>query len=238
MLELITAKGSADDAKMRALISQCFATTTTKCFHHPETTAPCPQESIKALLSDKARDAKKIARLAKKQKIAADRAAKVAAQEAKAKALDQSFRCKHCSKPFITAANRDLHQNKEKCKAKLRGPQGKKVMQAGVVKPCSGVNALAALGMVGSRITANSVGEHADKRVPQPSSFPAHGYGCNQGRTKSAPFDDDQISFLKEIYERGVTGVKVKPARAVELMHERFGGTPNPYHCGKCFLEL
>ena len=97
-------------------------------------------------------------------------------------------------------------------------------MQAGVVKPCSGVNALAALGMVGSHITANSVGEHADKRVPQPSSFPARGYGRNQGRTKSAPFDDDQISFLKEMYERGVTGVKVKLARAVELMHERFGG--------------
>jgi len=224
MLELITAQGSTDDAKMRALITQCFASTSTKCFHHPATAAPRPQESIKVLLNDKARDAKKVARLAKKQKIAAERAAKVAEQEAKAKALDQSFRCKHCSKPFITAANRDLHENKEKCKMKLRGPRGKKVLQPGVVKPCSGVDALAALGMVGSRITANSVGEHADKRLPQPSSFPARGYGRNQGRTKSAPFDDDQISFLKEMYERGVTGVKMKPARAVELMHQRFEG--------------
>ena len=71
------------------------------------------------LLNDKACDTKKVTRLAKKQKIAAECAAKVAEQEAKAKVLDQSFCCKHCLKPFITAANHDLHENKEKCKMKL-----------------------------------------------------------------------------------------------------------------------
>ena len=70
---------------MRALIS-------TKCFHHPPTAAPCPKKSIKALLSDKGHDAKKVARLAKKPKKKSDeRAAQQAAQEAKAKAPDKSF---------------------------------------------------------------------------------------------------------------------------------------------------
>ena len=79
--------------------------------------------------------------------------------------------------------------------------------------------------MVANCIPASNAGDHSDKRVPQQASvleMLSRGFGRNLGRRKTERHDEEQIAFLKEMYERGVTGVPVKPMQAEALMRERF----------------
>ena len=227
MLPFLVDPGSENALKLKQLV-----TANTPLYRLPAQGQSTPKSKV--LLSDAARDAKIVKKAEKKKELAAQRAEAAKARDDAAKARDRTFHCKACDRPFLTERHGMAHQ--ASC-------GGKRV----VPKPVSGKAALAVVGSTGrlgvapdsgatcaaySALTTeypSTVSMFAHCGLPRlPTSVLQQGYARNSGRGPTIRFDDEQKSFMREMYARGdfaqggKKAEKVTPEHAEKLMKAKF----------------
>ena len=220
-------KGSANSGLFWQLV-----TVNMPMYHLPTQGESRPKSKV--LLSETARNEKVVKKAEKKKQLAVQCTGAAQARDDAARAQDRTFWCKACNWAFLTERNGMAHQ--ASC-------GGKRV----VPKPVSGKAALALVGSTGRLgVALDSCAESAAYPVitaqypstagmfaqcgPShvPSSVLQPGYGRNLGRGPSVRFDDEQKSFLRELYKQGdcshggKKAEKVTPEHAEKLMKAKF----------------